>query len=96
MDGLTKATLVFALLPLLSGRGVAIAAPPEISLPAAYSSPLLAQAIVPTHNEVTQVISSDLGTIEISGGTSAAGNLFHSFERFNLTPEQTANFLTTP
>ncbi|MEM1240945.1 MAG: CHAT domain-containing protein [Cyanobacteria bacterium P01_H01_bin.26] len=96
MDGLTKATLVFALLPLWSGRGVAIAAPPGINPPAAYASPLLAQAIVPTHNEVTQVISSDQGTIEISGGTSAAGNLFHSFERFNLTPEQTASFLTTP
>ena len=99
MDVLTKATLVFALLPIFSGRDVAIAAPTEMSsdnrLPVAYPSPLLAQAIVPT-NDMTQVIPSDQGIIEISGGTPAVGNLFHSFERFSLTPEQTANFLTTP
>lgn len=32
----------------------------------------------------------------IEGGTQAGGNLFHSFEQLNVSPEQVANFLAQP
>ncbi|MBT9314310.1 CHAT domain-containing protein [Leptothoe spongobia] len=82
MEVLPKATLALALLPIVSS-GIAIA----------DNVPLLAQSIVPTA-PTTQITISDQDVIDISGGTPAANNIFHSFEQFNLAPGQTANFIT--
>ncbi|ESA37604.1 filamentous hemagglutinin family n-terminal domain protein [Leptolyngbya sp. Heron Island J] len=79
MDVLTKATVVFTLLPLI-GSGITDTA--------------LAQPIVP-RDQTTQVNVSDNGLINISGGTQSAGNLFHRFEQFNLNQQETANFITS-
>ncbi|EKV02461.1 filamentous hemagglutinin family N-terminal domain protein [Leptolyngbya sp. PCC 7375] len=83
MEVLTKVTAAFALIPVV-GSGIIIST----------SFPLQAQTIVPTSN-ATQATISDPGIIDISGGTQAGSNLFHSFEQFNLGQHQTANFLTT-
>ncbi|NEQ65231.1 MAG: filamentous hemagglutinin N-terminal domain-containing protein [Symploca sp. SIO2D2] len=46
----------------------------------------------------TQVTSagSNPNQFDISGGTHCGANLFHSFEQFNLNPNQIANFLALP
>ena len=82
MEVFTKTTVVFALSPIIIS-GVIIA------------ETALAQAIIPTDNN-TLVDASDNGVIDISGGTQVESNLFHSFERFNPSEQQTANFLTAP
>ncbi|MEM9264155.1 MAG: CHAT domain-containing protein [Cyanobacteria bacterium P01_F01_bin.13] len=75
-------TVMFVLLPII-GSGVAIA------------DTTLAQTIVPT-NATTQVNVSENDVLDISGGTPAAGNLFHSFDQFNIEQQHTANFIATP
>lgn len=84
MEVLTKATAALTLLPII-GSSTALAT----------TAPLLAQTILPTDTN-TQVNVSDRGVIDISGGTQAAGNVFHSFDQFNLGQQQTANFITAP
>ncbi|MEA5465504.1 CHAT domain-containing protein [Leptothoe sp. PORK10 BA2] len=84
MDTFAKAIVVLGLLPVV-GSGIVLA----------DHSPLLAQSIVPT-DQTTQTLISDQGVIDINGGTQAAGNLFHSFDQFNLDQGQTANFITLP
>lgn len=84
MEVFTKATAALTLLPVIGG-----------SLALSTTAPLLAQTILPTH-DTTQVIVSDPDVIDISGGTSAAGNIFHSFDQFSLEQQQTANFITAP
>ncbi|MGD1857587.1 MAG: CHAT domain-containing protein [Leptolyngbyaceae cyanobacterium] len=54
----------------------------------------LAQTITPA-DTATQATVSEQGIIEISGGTQNAGSLFHRFEQFDLSPQQTASFITT-
>jgi filamentous hemagglutinin family protein len=57
------------------------------------------------HNPaIAQIIPSSAGTlvntqgnqINITGGTQAGGNLFHSFQDFNVNSNQVANFLSNP
>ncbi|MEO0395785.1 MAG: CHAT domain-containing protein [Cyanobacteria bacterium P01_A01_bin.137] len=95
MELLTKATVAFALLPIITSEHTAIAAPYPANVPLKASSQptLVAQAIVPTSS--TTVVSGQ-DSIDISGGTPAAGNLFHSFDQFNLSQGETANFITPP
>ena len=95
MELLTKATVAFVLLPIITSEHRAIAASHPAPVSADVSSPpiLVAQAIVPT-NDTTVVSGQD--SFNISGGTQAAGNLFHSFDQFNLGQGETANFVTPP
>ena len=41
-------------------------------------------------------INNNGNQFDIDGGTRAGDNLFHSFQKFGLTKEQTANFLSNP
>ncbi len=54
----------------------------------------VAQAIAPA-NSVT-IVTPQGNQFDISGGTAAGRNLFHSFQRLGLGPNQIANFLATP
>lgn len=55
-----------------------------------------AQAIAPDSDTHTVISSPDSNPnqFDITGGTRAGGNLFHSFQRFELSQGQTANFLS--
>ena len=55
--------------------------------------PTLAQ-IVP--NGAGTVVNPQGNQINITGGTQAGGNLFHSFRDFNVNSNQVANFLSNP
>ncbi|GAB4342531.1 MAG: CHAT domain-containing protein [Leptolyngbyaceae cyanobacterium] len=55
-----------------------------------------AQAIAPA-NDGTNTIVTPLGNqFNITGGTQAGANLFHSFQQFGLSQGQIANFLANP
>ena len=64
----------------------------------------IATAILPQAAFAEPVADPTTGTnvtqtgnqFDIDGGTQAGDNLFHSFEKFGLTKEQTANFLSNP
>jgi filamentous hemagglutinin family protein len=49
-----------------------------------------------TPNGVGTVVNPQGNQINITGGTQAGGNLFHSFRDFNLNSSQVANFLSNP
>ncbi|MBD2326736.1 CHAT domain-containing protein [Alkalinema sp. FACHB-956] len=55
-----------------------------------------AQSITPTIDGTGTQVTPTGTTIDISGGTQNGGNLFHSFQQFNVGADQTANFLTQP
>jgi filamentous hemagglutinin family protein len=64
-----------------------------------YSSlPAIAQIITPAADGTGTVINTQGDHFNIEGGryNSDRRNLFHSFDRFNLNPGQTANFITAP
>ncbi len=69
--------------------------------PFVMSDGAFAQSIVPTQgtgNLGTQV-APDLANaqqLNITGGTQAAANLYHSFQQFGLTQGQIANFMSNP
>ena len=58
----------------------------------------VAQSIAPAPDGTETTITIDGNRIDISGGSRSGdgANLFHSFERFNLSPSEIANFLATP
>ncbi len=58
-----------------------------------FVPPTLAQ-IVP--NGAGTVVNPQGNQINITGGTQAGGNLFHSFRDFNVNSAQVANFLSNP
>ena len=69
--------------------------------PLMMSDASLAQSIVPTQgvgNLGTQVAPdvTNAQQFNISGGTQAGANLFHSFQQFGLTQGQIANFMSNP
>ncbi|MEM7793687.1 MAG: filamentous hemagglutinin N-terminal domain-containing protein [Cyanobacteria bacterium P01_C01_bin.118] len=82
MKVLVKATIVLGLLPAI-GAGVT------------HKDTAIAQNIVPI-NTTTKVNLSENDILNINGGIQADGNLFHSFQTFNLEQQQTANFVVTP
>ncbi|MBW4419443.1 MAG: CHAT domain-containing protein [Myxacorys californica WJT36-NPBG1] len=65
---------------------------------AAVPAELVAQAepITPASDGTGTKVTPHGNQLEIGGGTQAGDNLFHSFEQFNLSPEQTANFISNP
>jgi filamentous hemagglutinin family protein len=57
---------------------------------------VLAQSITPAADDTGTIVSADGNTWEITGGTTAGSNLFHSFQQFGLDTGETANFQSTP
>jgi len=64
---------------------------------------LLVSAIAPATAQVTSagdntgtVVNSVGNTFNITGGTTAGTNQFHSFQQFGLSNEQVANFIANP
>jgi filamentous hemagglutinin family protein len=55
-----------------------------------------AQLITPAIDGTQTQVNSQGDRFDIRGGTRTGNNLFHSFERFNLNANQTANFLSNP
>ncbi|MEM6255229.1 MAG: filamentous hemagglutinin N-terminal domain-containing protein [Cyanobacteria bacterium P01_D01_bin.156] len=98
--------LPVALLAVTIPENAPSAALPPVAVPAASAQPrfsngaqpdvLVAQAITPA--EASTVVTSTGHQIEITGGQTSGdgGNLFHSFEQFGLTEQQTANFVANP
>jgi filamentous hemagglutinin family protein len=69
--------------------------------PFVMSDGAFAQSIVPTQGIVnlgTQVAPdiNNAQQLNITGGTQAATNLYHSFQQFGLTQGQIANFMSNP
>jgi filamentous hemagglutinin family protein len=60
--------------------------------------PALAQSISPAPDGTGTVVTPQGNTLNITGGTPSkdGANLFHSFIRFGLTPEEIANFQSSP
>jgi filamentous hemagglutinin family protein len=64
-----------------------------------YQNSAQAQSITPAADPTGTIVSSpanNLNQYNITGGTTAGNNLFHSFQKFGLTPNQLANFISTP
>jgi filamentous hemagglutinin family protein len=64
-----------------------------LSLVFAIAHPAFSQ-IIP--NGAGTLVSPQGNQINITGGTQAGGNLFHSFQDFNVNSGQVANFLSNP
>ena len=73
------------LLPLLSGIGI-------------MAEPALAQSIISAPDGTKTIVTPDGNRFDIHGGSLSGDgtNLFHSFEKFGLSQEQIANFLSNP
>lgn len=56
----------------------------------------LAQSITTANDGAGTIIQHNGNTYNISGGTQAGANLFHSFEQFGLQPNEIADFLSNP
>ncbi|HEY9880400.1 MAG TPA: filamentous hemagglutinin N-terminal domain-containing protein [Leptolyngbyaceae cyanobacterium] len=56
----------------------------------------LAQAITPASDGTGTVVEQTGNTFDVTGGTQAGANLFHSFEQFGLEAGQTANIISNP
>ncbi|WP_421655239.1 CHAT domain-containing protein [Leptothermofonsia sp. ETS-13] len=70
-----------------------------LALPLATLSPagtVRAQSITPTPNGTNTIVTPTGDRLDITGGTQAGANLFHSFQRFGLDAGQIANFLSNP
>ncbi len=52
--------------------------------------------ITPGANDTNTIVNQSGNTINITGGTQAGANLFHSFEKFGLNQDQIANFISNP
>jgi filamentous hemagglutinin family protein len=83
-------------------RSVAIAAAGRILLGIALLSSsfatesLKAQSITTAPDGTNTVILQNGQRFDITGGTQAGANLFHSFQQFGLSQGQIANFLSNP
>ncbi|MBN3960316.1 CHAT domain-containing protein [Nostoc sp. NMS8] len=67
---------------------------------ASLVSPRLAQAqqIVPANDGTNTIVTPNGNRLDITGGTTSrdGANLFHSFQKFGISPEQIANFQASP
>ena len=66
------------------------------ALLALTATPSTAQSIIAAPDGTSTAIIHDDNTYTIDGGTQAGANLFHSFQAFGLTPQETAHFLSNP
>jgi filamentous hemagglutinin family protein len=57
---------------------------------------LLANPIVPANDGVGTLVNRSGNRFDITGGTQAGANLFHSLQKFGLSEGQIANFLSRP
>lgn len=66
--------------------------------PFAIGGTAFAQSIVPANDLGTQVntATNNSQQLNITGGTQAGANLYHSFQQFGLNQGQIANFLSNP
>jgi filamentous hemagglutinin family protein len=60
------------------------------------SLPILASPIVPANDGVNSIVNQNGQTFNITGGTQAGANLFHSLQKFGLDANQIANFISRP
>ncbi|MGD1805355.1 CHAT domain-containing protein [Dapis sp. BLCC M126] len=67
-----------------------------IILGALTATPANSQPITPANDGTNTTVTPQGNQFNIKGGTRSGANLFHSFDKFNLHTNQTANFLTTP
>jgi filamentous hemagglutinin family protein len=76
-------SLLLAALPLVGGVGISSAQ---------------AESITSAPDGTGTIVSPTGNRLDITGGSYSGdgANLFHSFSKFGLTPEQTANFLSNP
>jgi filamentous hemagglutinin family protein len=77
-----KKTVILAAIALLSSPFV--------------TESLKAQSIAPAPDGTNTVILQNGQRFDITGGTQAGANLFHSFQQFGLSQGQIANFLSNP
>ncbi|MEA5419626.1 CHAT domain-containing protein [Spirulina sp. CCNP1310] len=61
-----------------------------------FSDVAIAQTITPAPDSTGTLVEYQGHTYQISGGTTAATNLFHSFHSFGLNPGEIAQFLSQP
>ena len=59
-------------------------------------APSRAQNITAAPDSTGTAIVHNGNTYTINGGTQAGANLFHSFQKFGLSPQETAHFLSNP
>ncbi|NER92915.1 MAG: CHAT domain-containing protein [Symploca sp. SIO1B1] len=64
--------------------------------PAQVQPLVIAQAIAPAQDGTGTTVIPNGNGWDIQDGTVSGDNLFHSFDQFNVEPNQTANFLTSP
>jgi filamentous hemagglutinin family protein len=64
--------------------------------PVLLSAPVTAQSITAAQDGTNTVVLPNGQRFDITGGTQAGANLFHSFQQFGLSQGQIANFLSQP
>ncbi len=67
-----------------------------ISAKAVQAQPITPELDLNTNNPTTSTLVTDTNQFDITGGTQAGTNLFHSFEQFGLDAGQIANFISNP
>jgi filamentous hemagglutinin family protein len=64
--------------------------------PVSLAAPVTAQSITAAQDGTNTVVLPNGQQFDITGGTQAGANLFHSFQQFGLNQGQIANFLSQP
>jgi filamentous hemagglutinin family protein len=64
--------------------------------PVLLAAPVTAQSITAAQDGTNTVVLPNGQRFDITGGTQAGANLFHSFQQFGLSQGQIANFLSQP
>ncbi|MGC1396266.1 MAG: filamentous hemagglutinin N-terminal domain-containing protein, partial [Coleofasciculaceae cyanobacterium] len=68
-----------------------------LSLGIIVEQPLEAQSLIVAPDGTRTIITPNGNRLDISGGTVSGGtNLFHSFQKFDLNFQETANFISNP